>query len=109
MFRDDRQKANCNRALLAPLDLAALWTAAGPTERACELLTAGGGKLSRGQALMVRVTFDVWNGEAGATLGELLRVLDCNRLRDVGTLLAAVAEGCAAVDAWLAARDGNAR
>lgn len=105
MFRNDRQAARCNRALLAPLGLADLWTAEGPTPRACELLDQAGGGMSAGEALMLRVTFDLWNGRGGADLGRLLAVLDADRLRDLGELLAAMANGPDAVAGWLAARE----
>ena len=107
MFRDDRQIARCNRALLAPLHLADLWTDEGPTPRARELLDQGGGPMSSGEALMLLVTFDLWNGRGNANLGRLLAVLDADRVRDLGTLLAAEADGPDAVDAWLAEREGD--
>lgn len=105
MFRDDCQKARCNRALLARVNLADLWTDAGPSDRACTLLDCKGGGLSHGQAVLLRVTFDLWNGRGGATVGELFDVLDAGNLAAVGRLLAAVGQGAASVDAWIAQAD----
>jgi hypothetical protein len=101
MFRDDRQTARVCRVLLGGVRLARLWTDAGPTDEALELLKAGGGPLSSGEALVIRVAFDFWNGQGEASLARLLEVLDPGRLEALGSLLVALARGAGAVDAWL--------
>lgn len=103
MFRDERQACAAIRSLLERLPaLQQLWTDDGPAERAVELLENGGGPLSHGEAIMLRVAFDLWNGHGGATLADTLVVLDRENAEAVLTLVLAVQRG--GVDAWLACR-----
>lgn len=104
MFRDDMQANRAIRALFEAAGLPplrGLWTADGPTARACELVEAGGGPLSHGEAVMLRVAFDAWNGEGKATVSELLHVLDSRRARLVCGLVLAAHEGGEAVERWI--------
>lgn len=109
MFRDDRQKAACCDALLRRLDLAALWVVRpgigdtlGPTPAACELIDGGATRLSGGERAMLHLAFALWNGWEAGRMRDLLS-LDAGNLEAVGSLLAAVARGPEAVDAWLEA------
>jgi len=101
MFRDDAQTCRAVRVLLASVGLANLWTFDGPTARAVALLEANGGTLSSGEAFMLLVAFDVFNGHGNATIGRLLGVLDARRTELVAGLLVAVASGAEHVDVWL--------
>lgn len=100
-WRSDDQRAAVARALLGLVRLERLWTSSGPTDEALELLAAGGGPLSGGQALMLRVAFDAWNGEGGAPLGEILGRLDNRNLAAVGELVMALAMGGGEIDDWI--------
>lgn len=109
-FRDDAQACRAIAALLeasALPRLRGLWTATGPTSEAVELVEAGGGPLSSGEAMMVRAAFDFWNGQGGATLDGLLHVLDPRRAGLVCGLVLAVHEGGEAVERWTAEHGGG--
>jgi len=60
MFRDEKQT---HRAICTLLDtipgLGRYWTDTGPTEEAARVVEQGGGALSSGEALLVRVAFDL--------------------------------------------------
>lgn len=109
-FRDDAQAC---RAIVALLDasklppLRGLWTPTGPTSEAVELVEAGGGPMSSGEAMMVRAAFDFWNGQGGATLDGILHTLDLPRARLVCSLVLAVHEGGEAVEQWIATNGGG--
>ncbi len=108
MFRDDRQKCAVIRVLLRHVGQAELWSETGPTADAIELLAARGGPLSHGQAVMLRVAFDIWGGDGHIELNEIMSTLDPDGLLLVGTLLTAVAHEASgvsvSVDAWLSPR-----
>lgn len=103
-WESDEQRGEVARALLGLLtrDTSDLWTENGPTDLAVQYLHAGGGPLSSGEALMLRLAFDVWNGEGKATLGELLSTFHESRLRLIGTLISDYATG--EVESWLRLR-----
>src|SRR6266511_260708 len=83
MWQSERQQCDVIRKLLLRVRLDRLWTPTGPTKEACDLLKRGGGPLSHGEALMLGVAFDVWNGHGRAEIGEMLGVLDDGNLRAV--------------------------
>lgn len=104
MFRSDVQQAETCQALVSrPGAPSGLWTPAGPTPAALRLLKTKGAGLSHGEKLMLLVSFDVWNGDGHADLGELLHTLDGHNLLKLGELLIALGSehGSAAIDAWL--------
>jgi hypothetical protein len=102
MFRNDKQTCAAILALLAPLRLGHLWSEHGPSDEALKVLEQRGGALSYGEALMVFVAFDFWNGHGKAQLGELLSVLDAEHMERLASLLIAVSKGPVDVDRWLA-------
>ena len=101
MFRNDEQLAAVCQALCALAGLPSLWTPAGPSERAKELLRTEGGPLSHGEKVMLYLAWSFWNGKGGLTVAELVDTLDRSNLAAVGQLLQAHAEGPEALDAWL--------
>lgn len=108
MFRDTTQQGQACRAILARVDLERLWEPIDeprPTEGAFEALADGDGALSRGEHLMLRVAWDLWNGSGKATIAECLARLDTGNLLAVGTLITAIADGSRAVDEWLAIQE----
>jgi hypothetical protein len=100
-WQSERQQCEAICALLARVHLGHLWTATGPTEEACRLLEAKGGYLSHGQALMLQVGFDIWNGCGHATVGDLIGVLDGGNLLAVGSLLVELSNPSPDIDSWL--------
>ena len=80
MWKNRMQATEAIRAMLHKVGLDQLWTPDGPTAEAGTLV-ANDGQLSPGDQTMVRVAFDLWNGTGGATVADLLRVLDGNELR----------------------------
>lgn len=103
MFRSDEQLARACRALCAQVGLAGLWTIQGPTERAIELLSVGGGPLSSGERMVFLAAWGVWNGSGDAMVGDVVHRLDGRALSALGSLMVAVADGSSAIDEWLAA------
>jgi hypothetical protein len=102
MFRGDRQVCDAIGVLLRSVRLQHLWTETGPTDRALELLADRGGPLSHGEALVLLAAFDFWNGQGKVELGEILAVLDGDRIELLGSLMLASSGGAVAVDRWLA-------
>jgi hypothetical protein len=90
MCQSEKQQCEAIRALLGRVRLERLWTDKGPTGDACRLLQDGGGPMSHGEIVMLRVAFDLWNGHGKATVDELISVLDDDKLRAV---LGAIAAG----------------
>jgi len=97
----EQQRSDAARALLRSIGHGDLWTDRGPTGEACQLLEEDGGYLSSGGRVILRFAFDCWNGQGRIPADELLYSLDPRRLRLVGTLMVALAEGT--VDRWLEA------
>jgi len=106
-FRDDQQIAACCIVLCRSVRLASAWTLNGPTLFALNVRDGKTG-VSSGEGLLVRMAFDLWNGEGGVTFSRMIDSLDGVRMRMVAGLLAACATSSAAVDGWLA-EHGDAR
>jgi len=104
MFRDQKQQCAVCQTLLELVGMARLWGPEGPTSEAVTLLGEGKDAMSHGEALMLEVAFDVWNGGGHADLGDLLATLDKDNLHAVGELMSAMALGMHAVDDWLDSR-----
>lgn len=83
MWASEKARNEAIRRLLAPRPaLAALWNEKGPTRQACSYLEHGS-PLSSGEAVLLKVAFDLWNGRGHATVDELLCTLDEGNLRAV--------------------------
>lgn len=106
MFKTEKQRSNVCHELLALWDREHLWAAdGGPTDEMLQMLEAiklGEAALSGGEQVWVRVVFDVWNGDGGAPLSEVLSRLDAPKTRALGALVAALhhTDGDA-IDNWL--------
>lgn len=102
MFRDEKQTHSAIRALLATLPgLGRLWTDTGPTDEAARTLEGGGPAMSTGEALLVRVAFDLWNKGGNAPLGHVINTLGNAPLAALGGLLVALTQRPEALDAWI--------
>ena len=103
MFRDEQQTHRAIRTLLDTSGLGRYWTDTGPTEEAARIVEQRGGALSAGEALLVVVGFDLWNGHGGADFGRVAHTLGSDALAALGSLLVAMSnpdEG--AIDGWIA-------
>jgi hypothetical protein len=100
MFATERQRARCCAALMDQSFLKGLWTEDGPTERAIALLESQGATISRGERVLLLVTWAIWSGAAELAVGEVFD-LDGPKLIALGSLLVAMGEGSRAVEEWL--------
>jgi hypothetical protein len=103
VFRSEAQRARACRALCARARMPWMWTDAGPTEQAIEIVEKNGGPLSSGERIMVLTAWAFWNGDGGATVADVVERLDGPNLRAIGGLMIALGGGGAAVDQWLVA------
>lgn len=97
-FRDRSQRANTCKALLGLVDARDRWTPTGPAPEARAALDRAAG--TDAQRLLA-ACWAIWEGSSTLALNELL-LLAPRRLEAVGELLAAMAHGATAIDAWLA-------
>lgn len=107
-WRDDAQRSKVASCLLGLVGRDDLWHAVatlgvdpGPTPLALDFLETRGGPLSSGEAVMLRLAFDAWNGNGGVSIAEILATLSPRLLAPVGRLLVAYAESSDAIDAWI--------
>jgi hypothetical protein len=110
MFRNDAQAARAIRTLLDRSEsprLRSLWNDDGPTERACAMRS--GHALDAWEHNLLQAAFDLWDGTALFSFGQILSGLRDDDLRAVCSLLAAESRGATAVEAWIAERRAPAR
>ncbi|HEX2677526.1 MAG TPA: hypothetical protein VHM19_12820 [Polyangiales bacterium] len=81
-----------------------LFGAAGPSELAQELRSAPG--TSGGDRALLELAFWLWEGGVSPRVSGLVELLDRTRLRLVGSLLIALADGSGAIERWLKANGG---
>ena len=104
MLRTEAQQCKAIRVFLSSLRLDHLWTAQGPTEQACRFLESS--LLSSGEQILLRYTFDLWNGAGKVLLyHDLLGVLDPARTHKLLSLVMAVNVGGRAIDEWIATEE----
>lgn len=96
-FSSGLQRAGVCRALLAMVDAGDSWTMTGPAPSS---RLAPSRPADPDTRTMLAACWAVWEGSSTLSLHELLR-LSSPRLEAVGELLAAIARGPAAIDAWL--------
>jgi len=96
-FGSGLQRAGVCRALLALVDAGDSWTMTGPAPSS---RLAPSRPADPDTRTMLAACWAVWEGSSTLSLHELLR-LSPPRLEAVGELLAAIARGPAAIDAWL--------
>lgn len=103
-FRDDRQRRRCCLLLLRGLGekRARYWDEHGPmlSARASVVGRPDAG-LSRGEAVLIRLALDVWNGSGHVLLSEAIEVLDDRNVQLVGSLVLSASDGIRGVDAWI--------
>lgn len=111
MFRTDEQKSAVCCVLLRAVRKPDLWHECGPTKEAMSLIATSDkvsghlGYLSSGQSIILRVCFDLWNGEVKASFGDVVFGLDPRCKLLLGTLLSAMSEmqssDDSAIDVWI--------
>jgi hypothetical protein len=107
-FRDDGQVAEVCKLLCERASLPGLWTVGyGPTAEGERILSRDCAGLSAGQQVMFLAAWELWDEDRVKDqahvlrLGYVVRALTGKYLMPLATLLAAMAEGPHAVDAWL--------
>jgi hypothetical protein len=101
-FTSGTQRARVCLALLALVDATERWTRNGPAPGA---RVAPPRSADPDAGRLLAACWAIWEGCSTLTLDELL-LLSTPRLEAVGELLAALARGSAAIDAWLARYEG---
>lgn len=103
-FRNDRQRGEVAKVLTDRLGKGPMWRVDQyGTPRPTGLLKSHLGRaLTGSEALLVRVAWDVWNGDGHARVDLALHTLDGPNLRMVGGLLLAAADSTGTmIDEWL--------
>lgn len=96
----NKQTAVCG-TLCQAVELGTMWTTAGPSKHASQLLSDNGGSLSSGERIMFLAAWALWKGRGNLQLAELVEHLDRDNLGKIGALLISLGEGSTAIDAWL--------
>ena len=98
----------CN-VLLASVGKGALWRSDQPTTKALSLRTSSGGMFEPEERVMLLLAWAIWDGGGGLKVSDLIQKLERPRLALVGSLLSAMAQGSAAMAAWLAEHEAKPR
>lgn len=97
---DESRRAAVCRALAGLAGLAYMWGEEGPTEEGADILEAREMPLSEEERILLEAIWAIWEDNPGPTFSELL-ALESEKLKTVGKLLVAMADGHNAVDSWL--------
>jgi hypothetical protein len=100
MIRTDAQTCRALRVLLARVDLGDLWTSEGPTDRAVELLEAGGEPLPPVDRAIFLAAWGIWNRGGELPFADVVR-LDAGHLEALCSLLVALTRDGVTVEAWI--------
>lgn len=105
MFRDDRQKAAVCNVLTNWIWKGDFWDEDTPKATSLTIETAkrDGDTMSSGEHRMFLLAWELWTGEPALQLDEIIRGFTPNQLRQVGSLLMAIADGADEIDNWLSA------
>ncbi len=104
MFSNRVQVAQVCRVLTAGITTQTLWTSAGPTDAAQSLRDDAG--LHGGDRALLEVAFWLWDGDQSPRIAAVVELVDRTRLRLVGSLIVALADGSAAIERWVKANGG---
>lgn len=85
-----------------------LWSAGGPSQRACALLEQPPAGMTGAQRVLLELAFCLWEGGRGPSVGQLLGLLDGAHLHMVGGLFVALSDDVGAVDRWVRQHGGPA-
>lgn len=106
MIRTDGQTCRALRVLLARVDLADLWNNEGPTERAVEVMEAGGEALSPASRTIFLAAWSIWSREGSMPFADVVR-LDAAHVEAVCSLLVALTRDGATVEAWIESEEAR--
>lgn len=104
MFSNRVQVAQVCRVLTAGIGSRAFFTQKGPTEAAQAAKASS--SLAGGDRALLELAFWLWDGGKSPRLSQLVELLDRTRLRLVGSLLIALADGAQAIERWIKANGG---
>jgi hypothetical protein len=102
LFRDSAQRAAVSNTFLEHVGKPLLFTLEGPMEIALDMLEFGCPWEGEPKAVY-RLAWTLWDADHHVPLMDIVQGLGPERLRLLAGLLAAVADGHAAIDTWLAA------
>jgi hypothetical protein len=104
-FRNDKERALFIISFLTRTSVARkfddAFTVDGPSRGALRWAKQKGGPLSHGEAIILSVAFDFWNGEGWCKLEELLHTLDGTNLRAIADALIAYADGPTGISRYI--------
>jgi hypothetical protein len=103
-FRNHVQRARIARTLLKMVRLGGLFEQNGPQADAeFYLRRAERSGLSTGEVIMLRLAFDIWNGDGHVEFGRVFIAnrLDLDKERAIAELVLAGQDGSAGLDRWL--------
>lgn len=106
MFSNRVQVAQVCRVLTLSITPEPLFTHKGPSDAALALRAASGSALSGGDRALLELAFWFWDGGSGPRLAPLLELVDRTRLRMLGSLLLALADGAGAIERWIKRHGG---
>lgn len=90
----------CCMALCQRVGLEDYWTAEGPTQQAVDVVRTNRA-LPDWQEVVLKSAWGIWNHSGTVPVGRTLRRIGPEGLRQLGSLLVALADGAPAVDRWL--------
>jgi hypothetical protein len=103
---NQQQRSQVCQALLGRIGYSHLWTSEGPTAEAKKVLDQYGGPMSNSQWTVFQLVWYVWGRAADVKVQEVLQ-LPAPLAEIASTLIAALAIGPEAVDAWLGRIEGR--
>jgi hypothetical protein len=106
MFSNRVQVAQVCRVLTRGIAREALFDRQGPTDAGRALFADAGHELRGGDRALLELAFWFWEGGQSPRIASLLELVDRSRLRTLGTLLLALADGADAIERWVKASGG---
>ena len=100
MIRTDAQTSRALRVLLTRVALEDLWNNEGPTERAVELMEAGGAALEPAPRTIFLAAWSIWSRVGSLPFADVVR-LDPAHVEAVCSLLVALTRDGATVESWI--------
>lgn len=106
MFSNRVQVAQVCRVLTRGIAREPLFSAQGPTDAGLSLRSDAAASLHGGDRALLELAFWFWEGGQSPRVASLLELVDRTRLRTLGSLLIALADGADAIERWLRASGG---
>ena len=106
MFSNRVQVAQVCRVLTRGIAREPLFSAQGPTDAGLSLRVDAASNLQGGDRALLELAFWFWEGGQSPRVASLLELVDRTRLRTLGSLLIALADGADAIERWVRASGG---